>query len=295
MLSALNKHRFLFEELVKRDFDRKYKGSFLGAAWSVLNPLLSLLIMRFIFGHFFGSAIPHFTTYLFCGNIVFSFFSESSAEGLMALYGNAHIFTKVNVPKYLFLLSKNAQTLINFGITLCVFFLFCALDGIVFTWKFLVLVYPIIMLLLFNLGIRRNAYLRGAMLGYTREFMDEKHEEIIDFAELRAFEDRSFKQLSIGMQSRLAFSIASLVQPDILILDEVLSVGDGAFAEKSEAKMREILDSGATTILVSHSLDQVRELCNKVLWLHQGRQIDFGETEVICDRYQAFLHGEIEI
>lgn len=152
MLQTLKKHRFLLEELVKRDFDRKYKGSFLGAAWSVLNPLLSLLIMRFIFGHFFGSAIPHFTTYLFCGNIVFSFFSESSTEGLMALIGNAQIFTKVNIPKYLFLLSKNTQTLINFAITLCVFFLFCALDGIVFTWKFLALLYPIFMLLMFNLG-----------------------------------------------------------------------------------------------------------------------------------------------
>ena len=108
-------------------------------------------------------------------------------------------------------------------------------------------------------------------------------------------DDRSFKQLSTGMQSRLAFSIASLVQPDILILDEVLSVGDGAFAEKSAKKMREILDGGTTTILVSHSLEQVRELCNKVLWLHQGRQIDFGETEAICDRYQAFLHGEIQV
>ena len=149
----LSKHRFLFEELVKRDFDRKYKGSFLGAAWSVLNPLLSLLIMRVIFGHFFGAAIPHFTTYLFCGNIVFSFFSESSSEGLMALINNAPIFTKVNVPKYLFLLSKNMQTLINFAITLCVFFLFCAIDGIEFTWKFLALVYPIMMLLVFNLGI----------------------------------------------------------------------------------------------------------------------------------------------
>lgn len=166
MLSTLNKHRFLFEELVKRDFDRKYKGSFLGAAWSVLNPLLSLLIMRFIFGHFFGSAIPHFTTYLFCGNIVFSFFSESSAEGLMALYGNAHIFTKVNVPKYLFLLSKNAQTLINFGITLCVFFLFCALDGIVFTWKFLALVYPIVMLVMFNLG---TGFLLSALYVFFRD------------------------------------------------------------------------------------------------------------------------------
>lgn len=144
-----------------------------------------------------------------------------------------------------------------------------------------------------DLSIRRNAYLRGAMLGYTREFMDEKYAEIIDFAELRSFEDRSFKQLSTGMQSRLAFSIASLVQPDILILDEVLSVGDGAFAEKSAEKMREILRGGATTILVSHSLNQVRELCDKVLWLHQGRQIEFGEAGPICDRYQAFLHGEI--
>ena len=146
-----------------------------------------------------------------------------------------------------------------------------------------------------DLSLRQNAYLRGAMLGYTRKFMDEKYDEIIEFAELRDFEDRSFKQLSTGMQSRLAFSIASLVKPDILILDEVLSVGDGAFAEKSAAKMREILRGGATTILVSHSLEQVRQLCNKTLWLHRGRQIDFGETGEICDRYQAFLHGEIEV
>ena len=146
-----------------------------------------------------------------------------------------------------------------------------------------------------DLSIRQNAYLRGAMLGYTRKFMDEHYEEIIDFAELRGFEELSFKQLSTGMQSRLAFAIASRVQPDILILDEVLSVGDGAFALKSAAKMREILDSGATTILVSHSLDQVRELCNKALWLHQGRQIDFGEAGAICDRYQVFLDGGITL
>ena len=144
-----------------------------------------------------------------------------------------------------------------------------------------------------NLSIRQNAYLRGAMLGYTRKFMNEHYNDIIRFAELTDYEDLSFKQLSTGMQSRLAFSIACLVQPDILILDEVLSVGDGAFAVKSAAKMRQILESGATTILVSHSLDQVRELCNKVLWLHQGRQIDFGETKAVCDRYQAFLNGEI--
>lgn len=146
-----------------------------------------------------------------------------------------------------------------------------------------------------DLSIRQNTYLRGALLGYTRKFMDDHYDEIIGFAELHDFEDRSFRQLSTGMQSRLAFSIACFVQPDILILDEVLSVGDGAFAVKSAAKMQEILKNGATTILVSHSLDQIRALCNKVLWLHQGRQIDFGETDPICDRYHAFLNGEIAI
>lgn len=142
-----------------------------------------------------------------------------------------------------------------------------------------------------DLTVRENAYLRGAMLGYTRRFMDETYDQIIDFAELQDFQDRPFKQLSSGMKSRLAFSIASLVQPDILILDEVLSVGDGGFKKKSEAKMKEIINSGATTILVSHSLDQVRELCNKVLWLHKGRQVDFGETDKICDKYQNMLDG----
>ena len=141
-----------------------------------------------------------------------------------------------------------------------------------------------------DLTVRENTYLRGAMLGYTRRFMNDMYEQIIEFAELKDFESRPFKQLSSGMKSRLAFSIASLVQPDILILDEVLSVGDGAFRKKSEAKMKEILSSGATTILVSHSLDQVRELCSKVLWLDHGRQVEFGDdVEGICDRYEEFL------
>ena len=144
-----------------------------------------------------------------------------------------------------------------------------------------------------DLTVRENTYLRGAMLGYTRRFMEETYERIIDFAELREFQDRPFKQLSSGMKSRLAFSIASLVEPEILILDEVLSVGAGAFRKKSEAKMREIIGSGATTILVSHSLPQVRELCSKVLWLHKGRQIAFGDdVQGICDRYQDFLAGK---
>lgn len=147
-----------------------------------------------------------------------------------------------------------------------------------------------------DLTVKENAYLRGAMLGYTRKYMDETYEQIIDFAELKGFQDRAFKQLSSGMKSRLAFSIACLVMPDILILDEVLSVGDGAFRKKSESKMREIIKGGATTILVSHSLPQVRDMCDKVLWLHKGKQIVFGtDVQEICDRYQDFLEGRMKI
>ena len=122
-----------------------------------------------------------------------------------------------------------------------------------------------------ELTVRENTYLRGAMLGYTRDFMDKMYDHIIDFAELKDFQDRPFKQLSSGMKSRLAFSIACLVNPDIIILDEVLSVGDGAFRKKSGNKMKEILSNGVTGILVSHSVSQVREMCNKILWLDHGK------------------------
>ncbi len=141
-----------------------------------------------------------------------------------------------------------------------------------------------------DLSVRENTYLRAAMLGYSREFVDATYDSIIDFAELRGFEDRPFKQLSSGMKSRLAFSIASLVEPEILILDEVLSVGDGAFRKKSEQKMRQIIGGGATTILVSHSVAQVRALCNKILWLDHGNQIAFGNNvQGLCDAYQKYL------
>lgn len=140
-----------------------------------------------------------------------------------------------------------------------------------------------------DLTVKENAYLRGAFLGYTRAFMDEHYASIIEFAELEEFQDYAFRQLSSGMKSRLAFAIASELDPDIIILDEVLSVGDGAFKEKSHNKMVEILGRGVTGLLVSHSLDQVRELCNKVLWLDRGRQVAFGETRDLCDRYECFL------
>lgn len=153
MFQKLIRHQFLFEELVKRDFKKKYKRTVLGMAWSVLSPLMMLLVMRLVFTQFFGRGMEHYTTYLFCGNLIFSYFSESSTQGMSSLMGNASIFTKVNVPKYLFLFSKNVQTLINFGLTLVVFFVFCAFDGILFTWKFVMLLYPILCLVLFNLGV----------------------------------------------------------------------------------------------------------------------------------------------
>ena len=153
MLKKYTRYRFLFEELVKRDFKKKYKRTVLGMLWSVLSPLLMLLVMRLVFTHFFGRHIEHYTTFLFCGNLVYTYFNESTSQGMMSLMGNASIFTKVNVPKYLFLFSKNVQTLINFGITLCVFFVFCIIDNITFTWKLILLVYPIVLLLLFNIGV----------------------------------------------------------------------------------------------------------------------------------------------
>lgn len=140
-----------------------------------------------------------------------------------------------------------------------------------------------------ELTVKENAYLRGAMLGYTKSFMDETYADMICFAELEEFQDRPFRQLSSGMKSRLAFSIVSFVEPRILILDEVLSVGDGAFRLRSERKMREIMQTGATTILVSHSLDHIRDMCNKTLWLHKGEQILFGDTSEVCDQYETFL------
>ena len=140
-----------------------------------------------------------------------------------------------------------------------------------------------------SLTVKENIFLRGAMLGYTREFITRKYPDILEYSELQDFEYRPFKHLSSGMKSRLAFSIACLVEPEILILDEVLSVGDGAFRAKSEAKMKEIMKSGCCTLFVSHNLTQVRRLCNKVLWLDKGKQIAFGDVKTVCDKYAKYL------
>lgn len=153
MLQRFREFSFLFQELAKRDFKKKYKRTVLGMLWSVLSPLLSLLVMRMVFTHFFGSAIPHYTTYLFAGNIVYSYFTEATNGGMSALVANKDIFSKVNLPKYLFVFSSNVSSFINFALTLAVFFLFAALDGVTFTWLFFMILFSILCQLVFNVGM----------------------------------------------------------------------------------------------------------------------------------------------
>jgi len=148
-----NKNLFLFEELVKRDFKQKYKRTILGMGWSILSPLLTLLIMKLVFTQFFGRNTPFYTTYLFSGNLVMAYFKESTKGGMSSLLNNSKIFTKINVPKYLFIFSKNVSALVNFLIILVVYFFFCILDGISFGFHMVSLIYPVVCLLAFNLGI----------------------------------------------------------------------------------------------------------------------------------------------
>lgn len=145
-------NKFLFSELVKRDFKKKYKRTVLGMFWSVLSPLLMLLVMRLVFTRFFGRTMNHYTTYLFCGNLVFSYFSEATKTGMSALMDNSALFSKVKMSKYLFVLSKNISTLINFGLTLVVFFIFTALDKVPFSASFFSLIYPCLCLVVLNIG-----------------------------------------------------------------------------------------------------------------------------------------------
>ena len=148
----LLKHSFLLEELIKRDFKVKYKGTVLGILWSVLSPLMMFFVMKMIFTQFFGKSTPHFAVYMLAGNVIYSYFSEATKSGMTALRSNASIISKVTVPKHLFLLSKNVQTFISFLLNLVVFFIYVAIDGISFNWKFLSLIYPIVLLLIFNIG-----------------------------------------------------------------------------------------------------------------------------------------------
>lgn len=153
MINELKANYFLFSELVKRDFKKKYKRTILGMFWSILSPLMMLSVLAIIFGNFFGSKIEHYIIYLFSGQVIFNYFVEATNEGMLALVSNASIFTKINVPKYLFLFSKNISALINFAIILLIYFGFVLLESISFSWHFLLLLYPIICLIFINLGI----------------------------------------------------------------------------------------------------------------------------------------------
>lgn len=138
-----------------------------------------------------------------------------------------------------------------------------------------------------ELTARENVYLNGAILGHDRNFMDSKFDEIIDFAELRNFVDVPVKNFSSGMYARLGFAIATMVQPDILIVDEVLSVGDYKFQQKCEKRIREMIQNGVTIILVSHEIKLIQKLCTKVIWLEHGRVKDIGNAEIISKEYES--------
>jgi ABC-type polysaccharide/polyol phosphate export systems, permease component len=153
MIKKLMQHRFLFEELVKRDFKTKYKRTALGIGWSLLSPLLLLLVLKLVFTNIYGRTTPHFSIYLFCGVLVWNYFTEATKGGMRSLMDNAGIFTKVNVPKYLFLLSKNVQALISFLLTLVILYIFIVFDTLIPTLKYFCLLYPIVCLVLFNIGV----------------------------------------------------------------------------------------------------------------------------------------------
>ena len=137
-----------------------------------------------------------------------------------------------------------------------------------------------------ELTARENIFLNGSVLGFDREFLKEKYDEILEFAELKNFEDVAIKNFSSGMVARLGFSIATLVKPDILIVDEILSVGDFLFQQKCERRINELMSGGTTVLIVSHSIDQIERLCNRVIWLEHGVTKMLGTTEEVCSQYK---------
>lgn len=137
-----------------------------------------------------------------------------------------------------------------------------------------------------ELSGRENIFLNGAILGYTEKFLKEKYDEIVEFSELGEFIEVPIRTYSSGMLARLAFSVACVVEPEILIVDEILSVGDADFQEKSRKRMMELMAGGTTVFFVSHNLDQIKEMCNKVLWLEHGNTMMFGATREICEKYE---------
>ena len=145
----------------------------------------------------------------------------------------------------------------------------------------------------FDLTGRENIFLNGAILGYSEEYLKEKYEEILDFSELKQFIEVPIRNYSSGMLARLAFSVAAMVKPEILIVDEILSVGDADFQAKSRARMMELMGGGTTVLFVSHNLEQIQEMCNRVIWLEQGRIRMEGEAEEVCGAYAGSSNPDL--
>lgn len=143
-----------------------------------------------------------------------------------------------------------------------------------------------------ELTARENIYLNGAVLGYSKKFLDSKFDEIVEFSELRDFLDVPIKNFSSGMTAKLAFAISTVVEPEILIVDEILSVGDIKFQEKSKNKMMEMIKGGTTVLYVSHSLQSIKELCTKVVWIEHGQMVMIGDAKEVCDKYYEKQMGE---
>lgn len=141
-----------------------------------------------------------------------------------------------------------------------------------------------------NMTARENIFLNGCVLGHTEKYMKQHFEEIVDFAELWDFLDSPIKNYSSGMRARLGFAIATMVKPDILIVDEILSVGDLSFRQKCEQRMQNMLKNGSTLLFVSHSLDEVKKICDHALWLHKGELKSIGDSEIVCSEYYNFIN-----
>ena len=144
----------------------------------------------------------------------------------------------------------------------------------------------------YEMSGRENIFLNGAIMGYSEKFLNDKFDEIVAFSELESFIDQPIKTYSSGMLMRLAFSVATLVNPEILIVDEILAVGDERFQEKSFNRMMELMHGGTTVLMVSHSLNQIREMCSRVIWLEHGNVHMNGETNEVCDAYHSYLYSK---
>ena len=142
-----------------------------------------------------------------------------------------------------------------------------------------------------DLTARENIYLNGAILGYSKAFIQEHFDRIVDFAELRDFLDVPIKNYSSGMVARIAFAIATIIKPDILIVDEILSVGDFLFQQKCEQRISELMAGGTTVVIVSHSIEQIERLCDRVLWIEKGDKRMLGKTSEVCEAYRNLQHA----